>query len=327
MPSPSAVRIIFVHGLASKPPEAKLLELWKKALIENVRTDSKTLASSLEKEPDLFRSAYWANAVPDHIEDSPGYVKKLERAVDAVIRIRRDAGKSLHISKAGWVGAKVKKFGQGIVYSLAGALTLKDNVISQNIHEISLYRADQYVADRIREPLERELGDAWKSGKQPVIIAHSMGSFVVYDVLWRFSHRSEAFYREHRKDKVGLLITMGSPLGDSTLRDFMLIERWKEALKSCSREERRRYYPTNIRRWQNYCAYGDIVCHDSTLDNDFFEGLRSDVGGYGRNDLRDYARLYNPYVGTAGKPNPHKSYGYLIQPKLSQKLRSFLGSR
>lgn len=327
MPRTSDARIIFVHGLASKPPEAKLIELWKKALVENLRVDSKTLASSLEKAPDLFRSAYWANAVPDHIEDSSVYMKKLEKAVDAVIRIRRDAGKSLHISKAGWVGAKVKKFGQGVVYSLAAALTLKDNVVSENIREVSLYRTDQYVADRIREPLERELSDAWKSGKQPVIIAHSMGSFVAYDVLWRFSHRSEALYRRHRKDKVGLLITMGSPLGDSALRDFMLIERWKKALKSRSREERRRYYPTNIRRWQNYCAYGDIVCHDSTLDDDFFEGLRSDVGGYGRNDLRDYLRLYNPYVCTDGSRNPHKSYGYLIQPKLSQKLRSFFGAR
>ncbi|MEE9218879.1 MAG: hypothetical protein V3U98_07400 [Acidobacteriota bacterium] len=319
--------IIFVHGLASKPPQAVLHALWKKALVENIRTDSRRLAAAMESNPDLFRFAYWANAVPDHIEDSPAYVRKLRRAVAAVISERRRAGKSLHISRSGWVRAKIKKFGHGIVGSLAGALSVKDNVISEHMREVRLYRGDQHVADRIRGPLERELREAWSAGKQVVIIAHSMGTFVSYDVLWRFSHRSESAYRSFRDRSVDLFITVGSPLGDATLRDFMLIERWKRALKSESREDRRRYFPTNVRRWQNYCAYADVVCHDSTLEDDFFVGLRRDVGGYGPGDLRDYVRLYNPYRGTDGKPNPHKSYGYLIQPKLSQKLRQFFGAR
>ncbi len=317
-------RIVFVHGLASKPPEAALSRQWRRALIASVRVDSKALALRLEKAQDLFRFAYWANAVPDHIEDSAAYVNRLKETVGRVITCRRTAGNELHISKSGWVAAKVKRFGLGVVDTLAKALTVKDDVMNEHVRELRLYAGDQYVADRIREPLERELRDAWNAKKNVVVISHSMGTFVAYDVLWRFSHRSEPEYRRFRKKTVALLITMGSPLGDSALRDFMLIERWKDAPAARTRAEQRRYFPTNIERWHNYSALGDVVCHDATLEDDLFAGLRAHVGGYGAKDLSDYAELHNPYVTTKGKPNPHKSYGYLVQPKLSQKLLELL---
>ena len=318
-------RIIFVHGLASKPPQSDLDRLWRKALLANVRIDSPALARDMEGNPDLFRSGYCANAVPDHIEDTPALVRKLDEAVDGVIAARKKAGDDLHISRSGWASAKLKKFGLNVVDALSSAITIKDDVIEENLREVRFYQGDQYIADRIRARLEDELRDAWRAGKRVVIISHSMGTFIAYDVLWRFSHRSEDHYRKWRRRKADLLITMGSPLGDATLRGFMLIERWKSAPKAKLKAERRRFFPTNVLRWHNYSAYGDVVCHDATLEDDFFEGMREHVGGYGRKDLRDYVKLYNPYRNRKDKANPHKSYGYLIQPKLSQKLRQFYG--
>ncbi|MCK5091896.1 MAG: hypothetical protein KAR30_05150 [Gammaproteobacteria bacterium] len=55
--------IIFIHGLASKPAEPVLMECWQKALIENIRVDSKSLARAMEANDDLFHYAYWANAI------------------------------------------------------------------------------------------------------------------------------------------------------------------------------------------------------------------------------------------------------------------------
>lgn len=318
-------RIVFIHGLAAKPPQRRLHELWKRSLLSNIAADTPDLAAELSAEPDLFRSAYWANAVPDHLENTTAAVNRLEQAVGRSIDLRRKVGIELHISKAGWARAKVKKFGMGIVNSLATALSIKDDVIDAHMREVHLYHQDQYVADRIRSPLERELREAWDEGRTVVILSHSMGTFIAYDVLWRFSHRSEAEYRRYRKRDVDLLVTMGSPLGDAALREFMLIDRWKTAPRAGTRTERRRYYPTNILRWHNYSAYGDVVCHDACLADDFFHGMRKHVGGYRSDDLRDYVRLYNPFVGPDGRANPHKSYGYLIQPKLSQKLRQFFG--
>ena len=178
----------------------------------------------------------------------------------------------------------------------------------------------------IRQPLERELRDAWDNDKYVVIMSHSMGTFIAYDVLWRFSHRSEPAYKKYRKNSAHLLVTMGSPLGDPTLRGFMLIDRWKDMPKAKFKADRKRFYPTNVGQWHNYSAQGDIVSHDATLKDDFFDGLREHVGGYGNEDLRDYTQLYNPFKTPQDKSNPHKSYGYLIQPKLSQKLRRFFGA-
>lgn len=320
----SNLRIIFVHGLASKPPMADLHRLWKKAFIESVRVDSITLANALEKDDSIFQSAYWANAIPDHIEDTTEYVKSLNKEVNKVIRKRRTEKNNLHISKAGWAKAKVTKFGLSILDALGTALTIKDNVIEEFMREINIYKNDQYIADRMREPLENMLREAWDKKNNIVLITHSMGTFIAYDVLWRFSHRSENKYTDYKKSKINYFITMGSPLGDEKLRDFMLIERWKKAPNSESVEERKRFYPLNIKKWHNFSAYGDVVCHDSTLDDDFFRGMRKDIRGYKIDDLKDYTKLYNPFTTPEGKQNPHKSYGYLIQPKLSQKFKEFI---
>lgn len=317
--------IVFVHGLASKPPVADLHLLWKKAFIENIRVDSKTLANQLDAKPDIFQSAYWANAIPDHIEDTLEYVTDLKKAVNKVITIRRNQKNQMHIKKGGLATANAKKFGLSIVNALSTALTIKDNVIEEYMREVRLYRNDQFIAEQIRQPLEDILVAAWDKKHKVVLITHSMGTFISYDVLWKFSHRSEAKYTKYRNNKVDYFITMGSPLGDEKLRDFMLIERWKKITRSDNEEERKRLYPLNIKRWHNFSAYGDIVCHDSTLDDDFFKGMKEHVRPYRSDELKDYVKLYNPYETPEGKKNPHKSFGYLIQPKLSEKFREFMG--
>ena len=52
----------------------------------------------------------------------------------------------------------------------------------------------------------------------------------------------------------------------------------------------------------------NIVCHDSTLDDDLFKGMKK----------------HNSFENAESNKNPHKSYGYLIQPKLSEKFKEFM---
>ncbi len=317
--------IVFIHGLASKPPEADTHRLWKKAFIENIRIDSKSIAKELEDKPEIFKSAYWANAIPDHIEDTTNYVSGLNTAVNKVINVRRREKNQMHIKSGGWMAANTKKFGLSIVNALGSALTIKDNVIEEYMREVRLYRNDQYIAEQIRQPLEDILTKAWDKKHKVVLISHSMGTFIAYDVLWKFSRRSEEKYTKYRDKLVDYFITMGSPLGDDKLRDFMLIERWKDAPEAKTEEDRQRLYPLNIKQWHNYSAYGDVVCHDSTLEDDFFKGMKEHVRNYRKGQLMDYTKLYNPFITAEDKKNPHKSYGYLIQPKLSQKFKEFMG--
>lgn len=315
-------QFIFVHGLASKPSKEKLHELWSRALVANLSIDDAEVGAYLKQHPEAMVSAYWANCIPDHIEDSKAYVKRVTKQVDEVIKVRKAQQNELHIGKGGILAHKnkIKKFGISLVNTLTRALTIKDNVVNNHLREIRLYNSDQYIADRIRAPLEDALREAWKAGKEVVLISHSMGTFISYDVLWRFSHRSEAAYKSFRNGRVKQLITMGCPLGDETLRSFMLTDRWKDAAEEKRAEDRKRYFPLNIEAWYNFSAVGDVVCHDSTLKDDFFETMREAVSQYKETPFQDYVELYNPYITDEGKQNPHKSYGYLIQPKLSQKI-------
>ena len=98
-------RIIMIHGLASKPPQKVLDELWTHCLVENIRVNDKALAKALDTSPETFLSGYWANATPHHIEDDAGYVKKLRVQVADVIAQRRKMKDKFHVGFGEKVGA------------------------------------------------------------------------------------------------------------------------------------------------------------------------------------------------------------------------------
>lgn len=318
-------RIIMIHGLASKPPAKDLHEMWSRCLIENVRLESAPVGRALDANPDVLRHAYWANAVPHHIEDDRGYVNKLRAQVDKVIDERRRLKRGFHVG----AGAKVKAFFKSraldVVDVFTSALTIKDDVAEKFLREVELYSNDQYISDAIRTPLEDELRDAWDHGCEVALLSHSMGTFISYDVLWRFSHRSVPDFHRYRNKRVRLFATMGSPLGDSIIRNLLFARHHQKKGK--------RAYPTNVDYWHNYACLGDVVSHDSTFEDDFFAPMRKEKVLKSRPKVRgiDYKNLHNPFEsvshsGNKGrtKRNPHKSYGYLVQPRLGSWIRDFL---
>lgn len=318
-------RIIMIHGLASKPPEPDLHRFWTKCLVENIRIDNKPLADQLDHNPQVFVSAYWANATPHHIEDDKPYVRKLEKQVDKVIDERRKVKSKFHVGLGEKVDSFFKDRGQDVVKLLAGALAVKDDVMKAFLRETYLYDEDQYIADKMRRPLEAALASAWEDGCDVALLSHSMGTFIAYDVLWRFSHRSLAEYKKYRNKKVRMFVTMGSPLGESTVRD-LLFSRFH-------RNTGRREYPANIERWHNYACLGDVVSHYNDFEKIFFNEMRH-VGILAKTPKYraiDYVNLHNPFevVTHSGnkdrvKRNPHESYGYLVQPRLGTWLADFL---
>lgn len=321
----SKKRIIMIHGLASKPPEEDVHSLWKGCIIENIRVDDNQLADQLEAQPEVFVSAYWANATPHHIEDDADYVGRLRVQVDKVIEEKRKVKHEFHVGIGEAIGAFFQDRGLDVVKLLAGALTVKDDVMKALLRETELYDKDQYIADRMRRPLEDALRNAWKKGCDVALLAHSMGTFIAYDVLWRFAHRNVAGFKECKKKRVQLLTTMGSPLGDSTVRGLLFARHHKNHGK--------RQYPTNIDFWHNYACLGDVVSHHHNFEEVFFEPMRRLRIFPRKPEYRaiDYVNLHNPFevVAHSGnrdreKRNPHKSYGYLVQPRLGTWLADFL---
>lgn len=329
LPDLSNKRIIMIHGLASKPPEADWFELWKHCLIENIGVDDKDLAQRVTAaQDDLFASAYWANATPHHLEDTRDYVNRLRRQVEKVIDERRRIREAFHVGPGEKVGAFFKKRGLDLAKLLAGALTVKDNVMRAFLRETELYDQDQYIADRMRAPLEEALRAAWDDEREVAILSHSMGTFIAYDVLWRFSHRTVPGFKHYNHRKVKLFVTMGSPLGDSAICELLFAHHFASGT--------RRRYPTNIERWHNYAALGDVVAHFSNFEENFFTPMRELELFPNRPRYRtiNYVKLHNPFqvVATRAnrkreKRNPHKSYGYLVQPRLGTWLADFLYGR
>ena len=313
-------RILFVHGRDRKPPAEDLHRLWLRALkvgLEDVPDGLRRAhLSSLNA---CCSSSYWATVVPFALPDSPVTVMEIEGCLNELIRERKELGPDrFHVGKAGIAGGALKSMLLTIGDALSQSLTIKDNVTKGLLADVRLYTEDQYIADRMRRSLEEGLRAAWANDEEVCLLTHSMGTGIAYDVMWRFSYRDEPEYHDYRGYRVKLFVTMGSPLGDPMYQSFLFAHHHKG-------EDR--YFPTNIDHWCNFSTLGDIVCHDSTLGNDFHKEMRS------RGLLKDapsgnsdYVRLYNPYKDGKGKHNPHKSYGYLVQPKLAKWVLGFLRS-
>ena len=306
----SRYKILFVHGLATKPPADDLLRFWKTCLIENMRIENESLARDMEAQADdLFQMCYWANAIPNHVEDDP---KTQEKPVAEVVKMRRKMGDTFHVPKR---AARFKAFwkdkGLDAVDIVSNVLRVKDDVAKKFLIEVKLYWDDQHIADRIRSKIADPLRTALKEKRKVAILSHSMGTFVGYDVLWRFSHHRDE-EAMHRK-RVRLFATMGSPLGDPMIQDLLLGKRYGY--------KERRGLLDNVDYWTNFAALGDIVSHDSTLADDFKTMRKQKL----LKDFRDYEKLFNPYRNAKGKRNAHKSYGYLLQPKLAKTMLRFFG--
>ena len=321
-------KIIMIHGLASKPPPEFTHNLWRSTLIENIRVSHRDLANRLDANPEVFVSAYWANVIPHHIPDDAGYCRKLQMQVDKVIEERRETKDKFHVGPREKAMSFFKDRGLDLAKLLAGALTIKDDVMTEFLRETELYDQDQYIADQIRAPLENALRQCWDEGCEPIIVSHSMGTFISYDVLWRFSHRKTDDFRKYNNKRVRMFITMGSPLGDSTVRDLLFARHHED-------HEHRRF-PTNIDFWHNYACLGDVVSHHKNFSDIFYDPMRKLKLFPRSKKFRsiDYVDLHNPFevVTHSGnrkreKRNPHKSYGYLAQPRLGSWIADYLLDR
>ncbi len=320
----SKKRIIMIHGLASKPPKEVLHDLWSRCVIENIRVDDPELAGEMDNQNNVFQSAYWADATPHHIADDEEYVSKLRVQVDEVIEARKKT-KEFHVGIGEAVSDFFKDKGTDLVKMIASALTVKDDVMKMFLRETALYDEGQYIADKMRKHLEEQLRDAWDNDCDVALLTHSMGTFISYYVLCRVSHSTVTGFKEYKDKKVRLFVTMGSPLGDKTIRDLLFSHNHKN--------EGDRQFPTNIDFWHNYSCLGDVVAHQDIFEDVFFRPMRElDIfPTKPKHRAIDYANLHNPFKvvshsGNEGKEkrNPHKSYGYLIQPRLNSWLTDFL---
>ena len=139
-----------------------------------------------------------------------------------------------------------------------------------------------------------------------MLIGHSLGTLIAYDVLWKFSHRGE--YRVLRGDNphtLAHLVTLGSPLSNPTVQEKLnggLLKGWKR-------------FPNNVGVWSNIAAEDDYVCHDETVADEF-GGMRTKISD---------VPIYNLAV-KVGKAHQHHATGYLVHPIVADLVHAWMQS-
>ncbi len=282
--SPDTI-IIGIHGLLNKPPADQLQEWWAQAIQEGLQRNQNWTSSF------PFELAYWANvrnAQPialDVLDEpyvaAPGTGPLSRFDPEEASKLRAVANKVF-----GWVADKEKE--------ISGFGASLEQVIGISFKDLADYYQKKNIRNAIREQLLQLL--LKYSDKNIILIAHSMGSIVAYDVL--------RLLEVSLKKPVKAFLTIGSPLG-LPIVGLKVTEEFGE-----------RRTPENVQRWINLADPGDKVALDINLADE-----------YGPNEagvkVQDVL-VHNEYQNPAGKANNHKSYGYLRTPEVSEILKEFL---
>ncbi len=288
-------RIIFVPGKNKKPPPDEHKALLEHCLVEGVRLHDADIANEIAAS-EAFSLVAWNHLLYKGTRplalDKPWVDKLIEQeGLSPRDRAGAQSGKN-----------RVARFLYQIGDLFPRLISLiPDQRIKQSIQETRRYFENHdSTACRIRQVQKEPLRAAAKDSDKVLLIAHSMGSIIAYDALWELDHL------EGIKHCVDCFLTIGSPLGMHYVQSRLLGHDKGDSQR----------FPSNIRRWVNVAAHGDLVALDPSLNNDFAGMLKNNI----IEEIRDiHEGVYNTYRDNNGL-NSHKSYGYLLNPLVSAEI-------
>ncbi len=305
--------IIGIHGLANKPAKDVLEDWWKKSIAEGLQVNCGIPNPEVQ-----FKIVFWADLLYKnrlHTEDDFSFDalynhEPYVRAGDGALQKYKDSWRSDIVAAAlGLVGTTVdtlkERFGVNSFADWLLGKLLKDLAFYYDDNRMIKGRNDQYAT--AKNVLRDELRNALlpEKEKEIMLIAHSMGSIIAYDVLRNLG-------RENAGVEIPHFVTIGSPLGLPHVKGKIIQER--------EYDPRVRTPSIVTKRWVNYADRKDPVAVDVHLRDDYEE---NDKTVRVKDDL-----ISNDYRKPAGEKehNHHKSYGYLRTPELSKHVAAFLAS-
>ncbi|WP_167707336.1 S8 family peptidase [Xanthomonas arboricola] len=297
--------VIYIHGIGNKPPAEVLRCQWDKALFGRPMGERTRLAYWVNRErypvaepgncdardvgPALNQSVQRAlstlglvpgeqdlHLLADALAQSEQERVDLHRLLDEL-----DAAPAM--PAAGQVQAKgpIDAINRVLLRLISAALL-------QDVHDLF------FVPERaalMRESLTQRL----RSGGGPfVVVAHSQGSMIAFDVLRQL---------QAAECEVSLFLTLGSPLGLPQVRS--MFKRWTGT--------RKLPFPACVRRWINVADTRDPIALDPDLGDDI-------ANAKGRFENLAGARL-NP----DWQHNAHSGSGYLSIPQVRAAVREAVG--
>lgn len=297
--------IIGIHGLGNKPPAQILKTWWCKAINEGLRRI---------QHPGVFfrfELVYWA----DIFHPTPLNVQETDPKSSHYIEFPYTTATEFSEKSPSKWRRKVLDF---LERQMDHIFFNKDKsppfqsvtnlIIRHYFKDLDLYYTATVKAENDQEVAARDVIKQRLSGtlrkfrdKDILLIAHSMGSIIAYEVLCSLASELS----------VDTLITIGSPLGQPLVMSKFLTEffpKHENASKPVT--------PENIRKnWFNLSDLGDHVAMNYNLADDY----EMNTAGLGPQDQV----VFNNYV-YQNKRNPHKSYGYLRTPEFANIIYQFL---
>lgn len=300
--------IIGIHGLGNKAPKETLLKWWKESLIEGLEREHYNTAL-----PE-FELVYWA----DLVYDKPLDPQETDKDSETYLRERYVKGnpefeKNDHSTRRKVVDFLDQQLNRILLnedYSL-NYTAITDAIISRFFRDLDIYYKENSAngtgsVRKTKDLINQRLSDVILKykGYSIMLIAHSMGSIIGYEVL-KFGSL---------KTGIDYFITMGSPLGLPVVIGKIAAEQ-----KLGSEEINGVTTPSCVKKhWYNFSDIMDKVAFNYKLADDFNKNRHGVIPV-------DFL-IVNNYEYN-GKRNPHKSYGYLRAPEFSKILNDFINEK
>ena len=270
--------IIGIHGLSNKPPKETLAIWWKEAIIEGLEKNTGIANPEIN-----FESVYWADVMYETPDTEPDAYKAAEEgALKTYDDSWLDAVREKVFDWEGDILDSAKKY--------LGIDKAADEVLEHKLKDLSRYYKEENIRKTLRERLASKIIE--HRDKRIMILSHSMGTIIAYDVL-------RILGEEYSRLLVDHFITLGSPLGLPHVK------------YKIAQENRLVRTPSIVKRWSNFADKRDPVALDVHLSGDYAPNS-------------DGVKVVDDLIANDWGGIHHKSYGYLRAPEVSRVIREFI---
>lgn len=300
--------IIGIHGLGNKPPNEMLENWWREAMVEGLEKLKKPFRLP------TFEMVYWADLLyerplDEHISNKEDPYFLDEKYIPGIWDFKPEEN-SLRQKVLDFIEEQLDKLflNEDLTVNYT---KITDGVIHRYFKDLEMYYAEEcldendqkcmtrtLIRDRLVEVIKKYNGD------DILLIGHSMGSIIAYDVLTFLLPDVD----------INTFVTIGSPLGFPVIQGKIAAE-WHD----------KRLVPPKLKtppgvkkHWYNFADLKDRIA----LIYDLSENYQANWRGIIAEDFVVQNDYQNNHVF-----NPHKSFGYLRTPEFTNVLFEFSNTK
>jgi hypothetical protein len=297
--------IIGIHGLGNKPPIEFLEKWWQQSIAEGLKIIGRP------RHEFNFELVYWA----DTLHPIPLNPNETDESSDLYLSERYTSAAKSKVNKPNGIKEKFinffKRQRDKILFNDKIHLKfplLTDLIIKHFFKDLDIYLTQKCIEENKSDCLAKEIirdrvTNTLKLHKKKdiLLIAHSMGTIVTYEVL----------LQSEKELEIDSLITIGSPLGVPFIFDKL-----KNELSVAPGDNNKLKTPENILTgWENLADTEDKLAQSADLRKLFSPNSHN---------VAPTMEIVDNDYQSEGIENPHKSFGYLRTPELAHIIDDFL---